>query len=355
VKKKIFNDPVYGFINFPHDFLYELIDHPFVQRLRRIRQLGMTDYVYPGASHSRFNHSLGALHLMTQAIQSLRWKGVSVTEPEFEAVSAAILLHDIGHGPFSHALEKYILPLGHEEISLGVMEMMNLEFGGRLDLAIQIFRGQYHKKFLHELVASQLDVDRMDYLNRDSFYSGVVEGMIGYDRIIKMLNVVDDKLVVEEKGVLSVEQFLMARRIMYWQVYLHKTVLAVEKMTWSLVRYLHDHPEQGYQRLMSDNLAWFFVHFKELINSDTLMEEGVRRFMDLDDTDLLSLVKMLAKYGKGPVKMLAEGIVHRRIFRVVLKSGPFPRDLPETIRHRIVSEYGVQAGELDYLILEGSE
>ena len=230
-KHKIINDPVHGFIKIPSDFIFDLLEHPFMQRLRRIKQLGLTSLVYPGATHTRFQHALGAMHLMNQSIDNIRQKGLVITDEEAEAASAAILLHDIGHGPFSHALEQSIIPdLTHEDISCLLMYRLNDEFRGKLDLALQIFKNQYSKKFLHQLVSGQLDMDRMDYLIRDSFYTGVAEGTIGTERIIKMLNVVDDQLVVESKGIYSIEKFLIARRLMYWQVYFHKTVMAAENI-----------------------------------------------------------------------------------------------------------------------------
>ncbi|HRJ36330.1 MAG TPA: HD domain-containing protein, partial [Flavobacteriales bacterium] len=236
-KHKIFNDPVYGFITLPNNLALDIIDHPWFQRLRRIRQLGMSHLVYPGALHTRFHHAMGAMHLMTQAIETLRSKGHSISEEEAEAVTIAILLHDIGHGPFSHALENTIVEeVHHEEISLLFMERLNQEFKGKLDLAIKIFNNTYKKKFLHQLVSSQLDMDRLDYLNRDSFFTGVSEGVVGSERIIKMLDVVKDHLVVEEKGIYSIEKFIIARRLMYWQVYLHKTVVAAELMLINILK-----------------------------------------------------------------------------------------------------------------------
>jgi len=228
-KNKIINDPVYGFINISSGELFDIIEHPFFQRLRRIKQLGLTNFVYPGATHTRFQHALGSYHLMGMAIQVLRNKSIEITAAEEEAALSAILLHDIGHGPFSHALEESIIDgLHHEEISLLFMHALNKEFGGNLELAIRIFTGQYHKQFLHQLISGQLDMDRLDYLKRDSFFTGVTEGVIGSDRIVRMLNVVDDKLVIDHKGIYSIEKFLIARRLMYWQVYLHKTVLSSE-------------------------------------------------------------------------------------------------------------------------------
>lgn len=354
-KKKIFNDPVYGLVNFPHDILYELIDHPYVQRLRRIKQLGLTDYVYSGGSHSRFNHCLGTLHLMTQAIQILRWKGVDISESESEAVSIAILLHDIGHGPFSHALEQQILPFHHEDISIKVMEILNEEFEGRLDLAIQIYKRSYAKPFLHQLVAGQIDMDRMDYLNRDSFYSGVVEGMIGYDRIIKMMNVKDGQLVIEEKGALSIEQFLMARRMMYWQVYLHKTVLAAEKMLQQLIVMIHHQGAAHYRDFMGEGMYYFFEHFEEWKNEVVPDTGAVRRFMELDDSDVIILLKALAKGEKNASQLLAKGILERHIFKVLAKNEAFSRGFVESIRQDIVKQSDIEAAQLDYLIIEGVE
>ena len=230
-KHKIINDPVHGFIKIPYEIIYDLIEHPLFQRLRRITQLGMTSYVYPGATHTRFQHALGAMHLMGSAIDVIRSKGHEINDEEAEAATIAILLHDIGHGPFSHSLEHSLMKgLSHEDISLMMMEMLNETFERRLDLAIRIFKNEYHKKFLHQLVSSQLDVDRLDYLKRDSFFTGVTEGVIGSDRIIKMLQVYDDQLVIEEKGIYSIEKFLVARRLMYWQVYLHKSVIAADQL-----------------------------------------------------------------------------------------------------------------------------
>ena len=227
-KRKIINDPVYGFISIPGDFVFDLIEHPWFQRLRNIKQLGLTNFVYPGANHTRFQHGLGALHLMEMAISTLRSKGTEISPEEEEATYIAILLHDIGHGPFSHALENSIITgITHEDLSLLLMRKLNEEYSGRLDLAIQIFQGSYKRKFFHELISGQMDMDRLDYLRRDCFFTGVIEGSVGSDRIIRMLNVVDDTLVVDEKGIYSLEKFLIARRLMYWQVYMHKTVIVI--------------------------------------------------------------------------------------------------------------------------------
>ena len=256
--QKILNDPVYGFITIPSELIFAIIDHPYFQRLRRIRQLGLTDFVYPGALHTRFHHAIGAMHLMSITLDNLRIKGTEITEEEYEAALLAILLHDIGHGPFSHALEYSLLEgIPHEELSLLTIELLNEEFGGQLTLALQIFKNQYPKKFLHQLVSSQLDIDRLDYLQRDCFFTGVSEGTIGADRIIKMMAVKDDQLVIEEKGVYSIENFLSARRLMYWQVYLHKTTVSAEKMLINLIQRAKKLAQAGRQFYVTEEMAYF--------------------------------------------------------------------------------------------------
>jgi HD superfamily phosphohydrolase len=259
-KKKLINDPVYGFISIPNDFIFDLIEHPWFQRLRRIRQLGLTDYVYPGANHSRYHHALGALHLMQLAVSHLRSRGNDITDEEENGVYAAILLHDIGHGPFSHALEHAVIPdWPHEKLSLLIMQQLNTEFQGKLDVCIAIFQNSYPKKFLHQLVSSQLDMDRLDYLNRDSFFTGVVEGSVGSERIIKMLDVVNDGIVVQEKGIYSIEKFLIARRLMYWQVYLHKTVLSAENLLVGTLMRARQLAQQNQLVFASTALHYFLV------------------------------------------------------------------------------------------------
>ncbi len=257
-KLKIINDPVYGFIKIPFDIVFDLMEHPLFQRLRRIRQLGLTQYVYPGANHTRFQHAIGAMHLMGLAIDVIRSKGHAITEEEARAVSIAILLHDIGHGPFSHSLEHSLIKdTSHEEISLMYMDQLNVQFGGALELAIRIFKNEYPKRFLHQLVSSQLDMDRLDYLKRDSFFSGVTEGVIGSDRIIKMLNVVNDQLVVDEKGIYSIEKFLIARRLMYWQVYLHRTVVSSEQLLVMMLKRAQHLTSQGAELFATPALRYF--------------------------------------------------------------------------------------------------
>lgn len=290
---KIFNDPVYGFIDIPRGLLLDLIDHPWFQRLRRIKQTGMAALVYPGALHTRFHHALGALHLMQEAVAVLRRKGVPISEAEQEAVCAAILLHDIGHGPFSHALEHTLVDLHHEELSLMMMQKLNQQFGGALNLAIEIFTDMYPRRFLHQLVSGQLDMDRMDYLNRDSFYSGVTEGMIGYDRIIKMLYVVDDQLVVEEKGIYSIEKFLMARRFMYLQVYVHKTSLSAESMLIALLNRAKELSVAGQVLPASPWLSFFLAN--QSVSQSFTQDEIIDQFVQLDDSDIVVAMKMWAR------------------------------------------------------------
>ncbi|MFO7828164.1 MAG: HD domain-containing protein [Bacteroidales bacterium] len=318
-KRKILNDPVYGFINIPSGVAFNIIEHPFFQRLRRIKQLGLTDLVYPGAVHTRFQHTLGAVHLLESAISIIRSKGHVITEDEENAVTLAILLHDIGHGPFSHTLEKIIIPeYGHEELSLLYMQELNLAFKGKLDLAIQIFKNEYHKKFLHQLVSSQLDVDRLDYLRRDSFYTGVSEGVIGSDRIIKMLNVVNDQLVVEAKGIYSIEKFLIARWLMYWQVYLHKTVVSAEQlllMIFKRVKYLLLNNEQIF---LPESLEYFYTNKQKKGLSEMLQYYAL-----IDDTDIHTCIKNWALDNDKVLALLSERLLNRKLFRVEIQNTPF--------------------------------
>ena len=291
-KIKIFNDPVYGFITIPDNILIKIIDHPYFQRLRRIKQLGMTHYVYPGALHTRFHHALGALHLMQQAIDVLRMKGTDITEEESLAAQIAILLHDIGHGAFSHALEYVLIDLHHEEISGFFLQQLNQEFQGQLNMAIEIFYDRYHKPFLHQLISGQLDMDRMDYLNRDSFFTGVSEGVIGYDRIIKMLCVKDGDLAVEEKGIYSIEKFLVSRRLMYWQVYLHKTVLSAEQMLISTIKRAKYLIQSGSTSAIPEEVR---AMFEQMIELGKTYPDDKKAFLDVfsggDDSDISFAIK----------------------------------------------------------------
>ena len=313
-KRKIINDPVHGFVTIPSDFIYDLIEHPWFQRLRRIKQLGLTHFVYPGATHTRFQHTIGALHLMTLAIESIKSKGIRITPQEEEAAYAAILLHDIGHGPFSHALENSIISgISHEYLSRLLMDRLNVEFSGKLDLAISIFNNKYRKKFLHQLVTSQLDVDRLDYIKRDSFYSGVTEGTIGTDRIIKMLNVFNDQLVVEKKGIYSVEKFLIARRLMYWQVYLHKTVIASENLLVRMLQRAKKLADAGHSLFSTPSLSYFLYQRVNAENIQADLDMTIRNFISLDDSDILASAKEWQYHDDKILGLLASDIINRHL------------------------------------------
>ena len=332
-KKKIINDPVYGFINIPFELIFDLISHPFFQRLRYIKQLGMTHLVYPGALHTRFHHALGAMHLMSLAIEVLRSKGHEITTSEEEAATAAILLHDIGHGPFSHALEHSLVKgIQHEDISMLMMERLNEQFHGRLTMAIEVFMGKYHKKFLHQLISSQLDLDRMDYLNRDSFFTGVSEGVISFDRIIKMFNVADDHLVIEEKGIYSIEKFLIARRLMYWQVYLHKTVIAGEQLLVKILKRAKELAVKGEELFATPALRHFLQHDvteKEFFESDI----HLLHFSRLDDQDIFASVKVWRMNEDRVLSLLCGMLVDRNLYKTEISN-----DMPEGSRVRRMKE-----------------
>lgn len=343
-KRKIFNDPVYGFITIPFDIIYDLISHPYFQRLRRIKQLGLTDYVYPGAFHTRFHHAIGALHLMQQAIQVLRAKNVAISDEEYEAVCIAILLHDIGHTPFSHALENTFCPYDHEVLSLKIMHLLNREFDGKLELAIAIFSGQYEKAFLHQLVSSQLDMDRMDYLTRDSFFTGVAEGVIGYDRIIKMLTVFDGELVVEEKGILSIERFLLSRYFMYSQVYLHRTVIAAEQMLKKFLYLLSDFND------ISENSALFKIWRGNNLDDGEL----IQFFAEIDDFDIISLLKKAKNSEENILSFFADGLLNRRLFKTIYRKSSFSSDFVTELRQNVVRKFQT-IRNAEHLVLEGTE
>ncbi len=344
-KKKIFNDPLYGLIGFDHEIIYKLIDHPYFQRLRRIKQMGLSDYIYPGAVHTRFQHSLGALYLMKKSIESLKWKGVDISDEEYKAVSIAILLHDIGHGPFSHALERVFISISHEEITLRIMEKLNIEFEGELSLAIDIFKGKYFRKFFKQLISGQLDVDRLDYLTRDSFFTGVAEGVIGYDRIITMLNVVDDRLVVEEKAIYSIEKFLVARKIMYWQVYLHKTSLSAENMIYHLFDYIINEAKDDDRKLLPESL-------QKLISVDKL-EMRMKYFMELDDSDILYAIKSLMDSDNLFVSFMSKGLIERRLLKIILKNVKINSDYLKSLRLNVEKRYGFEKNVLKRLMFTG--
>lgn len=315
-KHKIINDPVLGFITIPNELIYELVQHPLFQRLARIKQLGLANVVYPGAQHTRFQHSLGAMHLVGEAVKQLRLKGQVITPAEENAVLAAMLLHDIGHGPFSHVLEHTIISgVSHEELSLRMMQQINEEMGGRLALAIKIFKDEYEKRFLHQLISSQLDMDRMDYLCRDCFFTGVMEGSIGAARIIKMLNVSDDRLVVEAKGIYSIENFLVARRFMYWQVYLHKTSVAAEKMLVNILSRAKELVRQGVELFATPALKYFLENEVNEESFDT--DYVLARYVELDDVDVISAVKVWTKAEDVVLRELSKGFIGRRFFKAV--------------------------------------
>ena len=331
-KIKIFNDPVYGFISFPKpSILLDVIDHPYFQRLRRISQTGMTNLVYPGANHTRFHHALGAYHLTTKAVEVLRQKGVDITHSEAEGVCLAVLMHDMGHGPFSHALENTIIHFNHEKLSLAFMEALNTHFAGKLETAIAIFTNNHPKKFLHQLVSSQLDMDRLDYLIRDSYFTGVSEGVIGYDRIITMLDVAQGELVVEHKGIYSVEKFLIARRLMYWQVYLHKTVVSAEQMIIKVFLRAKQLVNEG-NIVPSSGELQFFLLPKMIHNSNNFSQnEIIDHFALIDDIDVVATLKLWTKFDDFVLSYLSNCILERRLFKLVLQNTPIDA---ETLRRK---------------------
>lgn len=336
-KRKIFNDPVYGFVSVPHGLLLDIVNHPYFQRLRRIGQVGLAHYVYPGALHTRFHHALGALHLMQETMEVLRAKGVSIAKEEAEGVCAAILLHDIGHGPYSHALEGALVDVHHETLSLMFMESLNQTFKGRLSLAIDIFTDRYEKPFLHQLVSGQLDMDRMDYLNRDSFFTGVSEGVIGYDRIIKMLDVHEGNLVVEEKGIYSIEKFLIARRLMYWQVYLHKTNVAAEQMLIHLLARARQLALEGVALEAPPALRGFLYRPVAQTADPNLLE----RFARLDDSDIMSAIKYWADSGDLLLRTLSKGLLDRKLFRLEWHGFPIPEEYVQNIYQKVARQLEV--------------
>ncbi len=357
-KRKLINDPIYGFIQFPYDILYDIIDHPYIQRLRRISQMGLSHLVYPGAVHTRFHHTLGALHLMTQAIQSLRSKGIEITEEEAIATSIGILLHDIGHGPFSHALEYELIQVSHEYVSIQFMKVLEEEYGAPITLAIEIFENRYPKHFLHQLISSQLDMDRLDYLSRDSFFTGVVEGVIGYDRIIKMLHVKHNELVVEEKGIHSVEKFLVARRIMYWQVYLHKTSVSAESLLTKWIRTVKNEVKNKNQDVIQ-KLSPRLLHFlekdygMEMIKKDKKL--FIERFSQLDEQDIYYSIKNFLGNEKTLLGILSSGILNRKLFKVKAQNEPFSEEDILEIKSKLMKKNNLDINEIDNVILLKNE
>ena len=320
-KLKVLNDPIYGFIQIPNSLIFDIIEHPYFQRLRRITQMGFSNLVYPGANHTRFHHALGCVYLMEKAVRVLRFKQVVISEEEEIALYIAILLHDIGHGAFSHALEHSIVSgISHEEISLKFMHKLNKEFKGKLDLAIEIFEGKYNRNFLYQLISSQLDIDRLDYLKRDSFYTGVTEGNISSDRLIVMMNVKNDELVIEQKGIYSVEKFLIARRLMYWQVYLHKTGLVAENMLVNVLKRAKYLAEKGHELYASNSLNYFLYH---QINQDNFTKDTLAKFSKLDDYDILSAIKEWTNHSDKVLSLLSKMIVNRKLLKIEIQKNPF--------------------------------
>ncbi len=349
-KYKIINDPIYGFIKIPSTLIFDIIQHPYFQRLRRISQMGLSYLVYPGAHHTRFQHVLGAMHLMQTAIDVLKFKGVSINKDEEEAALIAILLHDMGHGPFSHALEYSIIKnISHEDLSLALMQKMNSEFKRKLSLAIDIFTGNYHKKFLTELISSQIDVDRLDYLRRDSFYSGVIEGQVNSERLIKMMNVVDNHIVIEEKGIYSIEKFFISRRLMYWQVYYHKTGLMFEKILEKVLERVQYLRSNKLAVSLSDHLAYLFD--KNIKKPD---DETIKIFVQIDDSDILYHLKKWTKNNDFVLSYLSNMIINRQhTNKMRIQNEDFSPELIKQKKAEVLKHFPINEQDLDYLIFTG--
>jgi len=356
IKQKILNDPVYGFIDMPVGLNMEIVEHPWFQRLRHIRQLGLTFMVYPGAIHTRFQHTIGAYHLIKQAVAEIRSKGWDISREEEEALGSAILLHDIGHGPFSHALEFSLLEgISHEVISQAIMHTLNKKFDGKLDLAIRIFQNKYRRKFLHQLISSQLDVDRLDYLKRDSFFSGVSEGVIGTERIIKMLDVRNDKLVIEAKGIYSIEKFLIARRLMYWQVYLHKTVLVAEQMLIQIIRRARQLILSGRKVFVTPALGYFMTHRLtpgEFVSAKVVSgkKTAIDLFNEIDDNDILTCVKVWQSSDDRVLSQLCTMLMERRLLKIEMQRGPFGAKAVQKKRKEVAAKMKMSNEEAAYFV-----
>ncbi len=349
-KKKIINDPVHGFISIPTELIFDLVQHPYVQRLRYIKQLGMTHLVYPGALHTRFHHALGAMHLMGLAVETLRAKGQVITPEEEEAVQIAILLHDIGHGPFSHALEHILVEgVSHEYISTLLMDNLNREFEGKLDMALDVFNRRYHKQFLSQLVSGQLDIDRMDYLNRDSFFTGVSEGVISSDRIIKMLNVYNGQLVVDEKGIYSIEKFLIARRLMYWQVYLHKTVVAGEQMLIKILERAKELALSGRVLFATPNFGHFL---NNIIKNEDFIEDPIHleKFSQLDDHDIFTSIKVWAADGDKILSRLCKNLIERNLYQVEISNQAPELYVIDEMVQKAIDQFDLEEDDASYFV-----
>jgi HD superfamily phosphohydrolase len=350
-KRKILNDPIYGFVTIPSGFIYDLIEHPYFQRLRRISQMGLSYLVYPGAHHTRFHHAIGCMHLMQKAVEVLRFKEISISKEEEEALYVAILLHDIGHGPFSHAMEHSIVQdVGHEAVSMLFMGRLNQEFGGRLTLAIKIFKGDYDRKFMHQLISSQLDMDRMDYLKRDSFFTGVAEGNINSDRLIQMMNVTEDTLVIEEKGIYSVEKFLMARRLMYWQAYLHKTSLVAELMLMKALKRARALTQRGIQLYCSGPLMFFL---QNEVTRQQFDDATLDRFAALDDYDVVSALKAWQSHDDAILSSLCRRILNRDLLKVRLSAVKFSAEETERMAAQFAAAHNLSKEDAGYFVFKG--
>ncbi|CCG53371.1 Probable phosphohydrolase [Flavobacterium indicum GPTSA100-9 = DSM 17447] len=349
-KLKILNDPIYGFVTIPNTLIYDLIQHPYFQRLRRISQMGMSYLVYPGAHHTRFHHALGCMHIMQKAVQTLRFKGVSISNEEENALYVTILLHDIGHGPFSHALEHSVIEVHHEELSLLFMEQLNKEFDGKLSLAIQIFKGEYHRKFMLQLISSQLDMDRMDYLKRDSFYTGVNEGNVNSERLIQMLNVKDDFLVMEEKGIYSIEKFLMARRLMYWQAYLHKTSVVAELILTKILKRAKELVVKGEELFGSSFLINFMKNKFEL---QDVNKEVLDQFSNLDDYDVLGAIKQWQFHNDFVLSSLCKMLINRHLLKIEITEDKIDKIKYLELKEKYISEYNLLEKDIEYFVFKG--
>ena len=350
-KLKIFNDPIYGFITIPNSLIYDLIQHPYFQRLRRISQMGMSYLVYPGAHHTRFHHALGCMHIMQKAVQTLQFKGVSISEKEENALYIAILLHDIGHGPYSHAMEHSIVEeVHHEELSLLFMEQLNKEFDGKLALAIQVFKGEYHRKFMLQLISSQLDMDRMDYLKRDSFYSGVAEGNINSERLIQMMHVQDDVLVIEEKGIYSVEKFLVARRLMYWQAYLHKTSVVAELILTKILKRAKELTQKGMTLPCSEPLQFFMQNRISLVDFD---KSVLDKFAFLDDYDVMGAIKTWQFHDDFVLQSLCKMILNRDLLKIQMTDDKPNKENLLDIKNKFITYAKISDKEADYFVFKG--
>lgn len=346
--QRVINDPVFGFITIPNDFIYQLIKHPFVQRLNRIKQLGMASFVYPGAQHTRFHHSIGATYLMQEALSHIRAKGTEITEEEANGALACILLHDIGHGPFSHVLEHTIVNgIHHEEISLILMKLINNELNGKLDTCIAIFKNEHPKRFLHQLVSSQLDVDRLDYLRRDCFFAGVTEGNIGSERIIKIMDVRDNELVVESKGIYSIENFLLSRRLMYWQVYHHKTAVGAEALLINTLKRAKELVDKGISLFASPALQYFL---SDRVDKHEFTGEAITRFVQLDDSDILSAVKVWTESSDFILAKLSQCFIDRSLFKTEISEVPFSEDRKTQLLDKYVDTWGISRDEANYFL-----